>query len=237
MLLLLGCLVPAVAQAIPMAIRMDMPVLHVVKKGDTLWDLSDVYLSDPWKWQDIWEFNKRTIRHPHWIYPGQVVVLGPHILEQPASGLTNLTPFPPAPPAPAPLRGSPLAQGRPAPAQAPLSQVAPAMPPLGKPPLIVRPMPIPVISARVISIYGGVSQAGPRTIFVIDKGRRDGVENGLILVLHRGDKTVGGRGKSPPVADAGYGRMQVFRTFDKTAYTTAMQASSTIKLMDFASTQ
>lgn len=232
-MLLLGCLLPAVAQAIPMAIRMDMPVLHVVKKGDTLWGLSDIYLSDPWKWQGIWEYNKRTIRHPHWIYPGQIVVLGPPALEQFAPGLVTAAPFPPTPPAATPFPTIALAPGRAAPAQA-LAKPLPQPPPRA---LVVQPMPIPVISARVISIYGGVSQAGARTFFVINKGRRDGVENGLILVLHRGGKTLGGRGKSPQLADAGYGQMQVFRTFDKTAYATATQASSPIKLMDFASTQ
>jgi LysM domain. len=28
---------------------------YVVKKGDTLWDLSDEFLNDPFAWPDLWE--------------------------------------------------------------------------------------------------------------------------------------------------------------------------------------
>ncbi len=44
---------------------------HVVKPGDTLWDLAGYYLHDPFLWPSIWEQNKTEIRDPHWIYPGQ----------------------------------------------------------------------------------------------------------------------------------------------------------------------
>jgi len=45
---------------------------HTVQKGDTLWDLSDGYLEDPFLWPKIWRINPG-IANPHWIYPGQVV--------------------------------------------------------------------------------------------------------------------------------------------------------------------
>lgn len=47
---------------------------HIVKKGDTLWDLSDGYLEDPFLWPKIWRINPG-IANPHWIYPGQVVLI------------------------------------------------------------------------------------------------------------------------------------------------------------------
>lgn len=45
---------------------------HEVRKGDTLWDLSDGYLDDPLLWPKIWKFNPK-IANPHRIFPGQSV--------------------------------------------------------------------------------------------------------------------------------------------------------------------
>ncbi len=42
---------------------------HVVKSGDTLWDLCAKYLNSPWYWPKIWSYNPQ-ITNPHWIYPG-----------------------------------------------------------------------------------------------------------------------------------------------------------------------
>ncbi|MGL1901778.1 MAG: LysM peptidoglycan-binding domain-containing protein [Fibrobacterales bacterium] len=47
---------------------------YVVKEGDTLWDLSDSVLNDPFKWGIIWENNPH-IENPHVIYPGDEITL------------------------------------------------------------------------------------------------------------------------------------------------------------------
>jgi hypothetical protein len=52
----------------------EVPDVHVVQKGDTLWDVCAYYLGDPWRWPQIWGLNP-TISNPHWIYPGEVVKL------------------------------------------------------------------------------------------------------------------------------------------------------------------
>jgi len=43
--------------------------IHLVVRGDTLWDISDAYLGTPWVWPSIWTDN-RNIENPHLINPG-----------------------------------------------------------------------------------------------------------------------------------------------------------------------
>jgi hypothetical protein len=56
---------------------------HTVQRGDTLWDLSGKYLSNPWYWPKVWSYNPE-ITNPHFIYPGNVVRLFPEGDEGPA---------------------------------------------------------------------------------------------------------------------------------------------------------
>lgn len=52
----------------------DAPDQYIVKTGDTLWDISKVFLREPWYWPEIWYVNPQ-IANPHLIYPGDVLKL------------------------------------------------------------------------------------------------------------------------------------------------------------------
>ena len=57
---------------IPMA--PDAPDRYVVQPGDTLWDISAKFLTDPWYWPEIWHVNPQ-VANPHLIYPGDELAL------------------------------------------------------------------------------------------------------------------------------------------------------------------
>ena len=74
-LLLVGLPAAAVAQSSQTQAEPDTVTgtLHIVQKGDTLWDLAAEYLSNPRAWPSVHEINRRIIANPHLIYPGQRV--------------------------------------------------------------------------------------------------------------------------------------------------------------------
>ena len=105
-----ACTLPSVSLADSVGLNPNHPDRYTVVKGDTLWGISERFLSSPWRWPDVWHVNQH-IKNPHLIYPGDeielsfvdgepqlrlhrggtggVVRLSPHIRE---SDLTNAIP-------------------------------------------------------------------------------------------------------------------------------------------------
>ncbi|MDX8399161.1 MAG: LysM peptidoglycan-binding domain-containing protein [Gallionellaceae bacterium] len=345
---LICLLLPIHAFADQLTIRENAPERHVVVKGDTLWGISAQFFNDPWRWQQIWGMNKDSINDPHWIYPGDVIVLDR------ATGTLYIGEVPPPPP-PAPVEErdivilTPHVREVPSDNQGlipaiPLSEIGPflAKPlvlenddPIAAPRIIgayehrelltsndvayVKNLPAnkgtqwqifrpskkfvdpdtdellgdevkylgdaivekfanistiritkvvseiakgdylaPVtsaqalaasytprapdkqIAAKVISIYAGVEQAGQSAIITINKGQRDGLENGHVLALYQKGEVLKGGGyfnrHDTALPDIRYGLIFVFRTFHKVSYALVLQTRLPVKLMDTAKT-
>ncbi len=86
---------------------------HTVKTGDTLWDIAQLYLGDPFKWPEIYRLNTDKVKDPHWIYPDQVLLISGTPMATPGTPADMVAPADTMTPAPTPAPGdtaSPMPQ-------------------------------------------------------------------------------------------------------------------------------
>jgi len=108
----------------------------------------------------------------------------------------------------------------------------------------VPPMPIlnyvphapdTAVNARVVSVYGGVMQAGQNNIVTVNRGTKDGLDIGTVLELYRYGGVIADRtdGKKPVrLPDEKYGTLFIFRPFDHISYALVMQVRDAVQVGD-----
>lgn len=72
--LLLLLFIPMWSFAQQIQVKSSAPEQYEVQQGDTLWDISNLFLEKPWLWPELWRTNTQ-IMNPHLIYPGDVLTL------------------------------------------------------------------------------------------------------------------------------------------------------------------
>jgi len=75
LILTMAATLSSAAATPPIQLSDTAPDRHVVVRGDTLWGISAEFLKEPWRWPEIWRLNRDQIKNPHWIYPGDIIIL------------------------------------------------------------------------------------------------------------------------------------------------------------------
>ena len=92
------------------------------------------------------------------------------------------------------------------------------------------------ITARIVSIYGGLSEGGKFSVVVLNRGTRDNLEVGHVLAINRHRSTFGrdenDKRVNTPLPDERYGLIFVFRTFERISYALVMEASRSVIVGD-----
>jgi hypothetical protein len=110
--------------------------------------------------------------------------------------------------------------------------------PIERQPMItyVPRTPERAIDGRIVSVYGGVDQAGTQSIVAINRGKREGLEVGHVLaLLHTGETVLdrtAGRREYVKLPDERIGEMFVFRVFDAVSYALVMRVQQPVKVGD-----
>jgi hypothetical protein len=93
------------------------------------------------------------------------------------------------------------------------------------------------VEARIVSIYGGVNQAGQNQIVTVNRGKGHGLDVGTVLELSRFGRTILDRTdekKPVKLPDHQYGNLFIFRVFNNISYGLVMQVTDTVQVGDMA---
>ncbi|MEQ1600786.1 MAG: LysM peptidoglycan-binding domain-containing protein [Methylophilaceae bacterium] len=119
--------------------------------------------------------------------------------------------------------------------------------------------PETAVVGRILSIYGGIAEAGNNAIVTLNRGKIDGMEPGHVLAIYREGKQVKksaekikelesagaykGLSKEAKrdlamikLPDERVGLLMVFRTFNRVSYALVMQAAEPVNVLDIVQT-
>lgn len=96
--------------------------------------------------------------------------------------------------------------------------------------------PEQTVSGRIMSIYGGVNEAGKFSVITINRGTNSGLEPGHVLALYRKSVSYGynaqNQRETTPLPDERYALIFVFRTFERVSYALVMESSKPVIVGD-----
>lgn len=146
--------------------------LHIIVRGDTLWDLSNQYLANPFLWPQLWDAN-RYITDPHLIYPGDPLVIPELDVVRTAEGEPGEPGARPGEPRP----GEPGAPGQPGAPGAPGGPAGPSL--------------IPIYEEVAIQCAGFVTDSQDESMKIIGSEEGDAklaLATGDIVYLNKGSR-------------------------------------------------
>lgn len=93
------------------------------------------------------------------------------------------------------------------------------------------------VDARIVSVYGGVTQAGQNQVISVNRGKNDGLDLGAVLELYRHGPIVQDRTdnkREVKLPDERYGDLFIFRVFNNISYGLVMQVRDSVQTGDVA---
>ncbi|TLX56330.1 peptidoglycan-binding protein [Stutzerimonas nosocomialis] len=90
------------------------------------------------------------------------------------------------------------------------------------------------IKGVILDVPRGVTQIGQFDVVTLNKGARDGLEEGHVLAVYKTGETVRDRvtGEYVKIPDERAGLLMVFRAYDKLSYGLVLQATRSLSVMD-----
>jgi len=94
--------------------------------------------------------------------------------------------------------------------------------------------PASPVNGVIIDVPRGVTQIGKYDVVTLNRGKRDGLQEGNVLAIYKTGETVRDRitGEQVKVPDVRSGLLMVFRTYEKLSYGLVLNATRSLAVLD-----